>query len=174
MVELSARASDPEQVIDFMKRLFSGPKIFRCAMGAMILSLSCGMALAQECATTIESDDALRFTPDKIEIPMSCKTFTVTLKHTGRLPKLAMGHNWVLAKLSDLDGVSRTGMLAGAGSSYVDPKDTRVLAHTGVVGGGESSSVTFDVTKLEPGERYGFVCTFAGHSPVMRGTVVLK
>jgi azurin len=24
------------------------------------------------------------------------------------------------------------------------------------------------------GERYGFVCTFAGHSPVMRGEIVLK
>jgi azurin len=25
-----------------------------------------------------------------------------------------------------------------------------------------------------PGERYGFVCTFAGHSPVMRGEIILK
>jgi azurin len=85
-----------------------------------------------------------------------------------------MGHNWVLAKLSDLDGVARTGMLAGADKAYVDPKDHRVLAHTGVVGGGESSSVTFDTAKLVRGERYGFVCTFAGHSPVMRGEIVLK
>lgn len=174
MVELFELASDPKQEIDFMKKNFSAPKLFHRALSAMILSLSGGFALAQECATSIASDDALRFTPEKIEIPLSCKTFTVTLKHTGRLPKLAMGHNWVLAKLSDLDGVSRTGMLAGADNSYVDPKDTRVLAHTGVVGGGESSSVTFEVTKLAPNERYGFVCTFAGHSPVMRGTIVLK
>jgi len=174
MAELFAHASGLQQAIDFMKRLFSAPKLFRHVLSAMILILTGGLALAQECATSIASDDALRFTPEKIEIPLSCKTFTVTLKHTGRLPKLAMGHNWVLAKLSDLDGVSRTGMLAGADKSYVDPKDTRVLAHTGVVGGGESSSVTFDVSKLAPEERYGFVCTFAGHSPVMRGTIVLK
>jgi azurin len=42
------------------------------------------------------------------------------------------------------------------------------------VGGGESTSVTFDTAKLLPGERYGFVCTFAGHSPVMRGVMTLK
>lgn len=149
-------------------------KIWRKAVIASALCLAAGLASAQNCAATIDSDDALRFTPEKIEIPLVCKTFMVTLKHTGRLPKLAMGHNWVLAKLSDLDGVARTGMLAGADHNYVDPKDSRVLAHTGVVGGGESTSVTFDMEKLVPGERYGFVCTFAGHSPVMRGVITLK
>jgi azurin len=149
-------------------------KRFRLAIIVMLLSLSGGVAIAQDCAATIESDDALRYDPNIIEIPLACKTFTVTLKHTGRLPKLAMGHNWVLAKLSDLNGVARTGMLAGADKAYVDPKDTRVLAYTGIVGGGESASVTFDTAKLVQGERYGFVCTFAGHSPVMRGEIVLK
>jgi azurin len=149
-------------------------KRFQQALIVMLLSLCAGFAVAQECATTIESDDALRYDPNNIEIPLACKTFTVTLKHTGRLPKLAMGHNWVLAKRSDLDGVARTGMLAGADKAYVDPKDSRVLAHTGVIGGGESSSVTFDTAILVRGERYGFVCTFAGQSPIMRGEVVLK
>ena len=149
-------------------------KRFRHAFVVMLLSLVGSFAVAQDCATTIESDDALRYDPNIIEIPLACKTYTITLKHTGRLPKLAMGHNWVLAKLSDLNGVARTGMLAGADKAYVDPKDTRIIAHTGVIGGGESTSVTFDTAKLVRGERYGFVCTFAGHSPVMRGEIVLK
>jgi azurin len=174
MVGLFEPAGDPKQATHPMHTLFSTFKLFRHALIAVLLSFAAGLAVAQSCATSIESDDALRYDPNSIEIPLACKTFTVTLKHAGRLPKLAMGHNWVLAKLSDLDGVARTGMLAGAENSYVDPKDTRVLAHTGVVGGGESSSVTFDTEKLLPGERYGFVCTFAGHSPVMRGEIVLK
>jgi azurin len=174
MVGLFERADGPKQVIQPMPILFFKSKIWRGGLAALTLFLASGLAAAQNCATTIESDDALRFTPEKIEISLACKTFTVTLKHTGRLPKLAMGHNWVLAKLSDLDGVSRTGMLAGAEHNYVDPKDARVLAHTSVVGGAESASVMFDVAKLVPGERYGFVCTFAGHSPVMRGVIVLK
>lgn len=173
---LSARVDGPKQVIHpiLMPILFLHSKIWRDALIALTLFLASGLAAAQDCATTIESDDALRFTPEKIEIPLACKTFMVTLKHTGRLPKLAMGHNWVLAKLSDLDGVARTGMLAGADHNYVDPKDTRVLAHTSVVGGGESTTVKFDTAKLVSGERYGFVCTFAGHSPVMRGVIILK
>jgi azurin len=174
MVGLFVRAGDPKQATDPMHNHISTFKRFQQALIVMLLSLCAGFAVAQECATTIESDDALRYDPNNIEIPLACKTFTVTLKHTGRLPKLAMGHNWVLAKRSDLDGVARTGMLAGADKAYVDPKDSRVLAHTGVIGGGESSSVTFDTAILVRGERYGFVCTFAGHSPVMRGEIVLK
>jgi azurin len=174
MVGLFEHADDHKQVIHPMPILCLLSKIWRDALVALALFLASSLAVAQHCATTIESDDALRFTPEKIEIPLACKTFMVTLKHTGRLPKLAMGHNWVLAKLSDLDGVARTGMLAGADHNYVDPKDIRVLAHTSVVGGGESTSVTFDTSTLMPGERYGFVCTFAGHSPVMRGLISLK
>ena len=174
MVGLFERADGPKKVIHPMPILLLNSKIWRGALAALALFLASGLAAAQNCATTIESNDALRFTLEKIDIPLACKTFTVTLKHTGRLPKLAMGHNWVLAKLSDLDGVARTGMLAGADHHYVDPKDARVLAHTSVVGGGESASVTFDTAKLVSGERYGFVCTFAGHSPVMRGAIILK
>lgn len=173
-VGLCELASDPKQVTDPMQTLITPSKQFRHAFILLLLSLTSTLVMAQDCGTTIESDDALRYAPNKIEIPLACKTFTVTLKHTGRLPKLAMGHNWVMAKLSDLDGVARTGMLAGAESAYVDPKDTRVLAHTGVVGSGQTTSVTFDTAKLVPGERYGFVCTFAGHSPVMRGEIFLK
>lgn len=153
------------------------PQSIAGALRGGLLGLALGFAsltVFAQCAATVESDDALRFIPEKIEISQGCKSFTITLKHTGRLPKLAMGHNLVLVKLSDLEGVSRTGMLAGAARDYVDPTDTRVIAHTGVVGGGETSTVTFDPAKLSATERYGFVCTFAGHSPLMRGVVVLK
>jgi azurin len=173
-VGLFEHADDHHEMSHPMRTLFSLSTALQRSLASIVLSLAGGFVMAQDCGIMIESDDALRFSSEKIEIPLACKTFTVSLKHTGRLPKLAMGHNWVLAKLSDLDGVARTGMLAGADHSYVDPKDTRVLAHTGVVGGGESTSVTFDTAKLLPGERYGFVCTFAGHSPVMRGVIVLK
>ena len=129
---------------------------------------------AQACNAAVQSDDALRYTPQTIEVPRACKDFTVTLTHSGRLPLLAMGHNWVLAKQSDMAGVARTGMRAGADNQYVDATDRRVLAHTNVIGGGQTTSVSFDVSALQPGETYAFFCTFAGHSPVMHGTVVLQ
>jgi azurin len=85
-----------------------------------------------------------------------------------------MGHNWVLAKQSDMAGVARTGMLAGAAQDYIDPTDRRVIAHTKVIGGGQAASVSFAVAALQAEETYAFFCTFAGHSPVMQGTLVLK
>lgn len=128
---------------------------------------------AATCTAVVEADDALRFTPANIDVPKSCTQFTVQLKHTGRLPKAAMGHNWVLVKQSDLNGVARTGMAAGEALNFIDPNDTRVIAHTAVIGSGEATSVTFPVNKLQQGVRYSFLCTFAGHSPIMQGTLTL-
>ena len=85
-----------------------------------------------------------------------------------------MSHNWVLTKKSDLDGVARTGMLAGADAHHVEQNDKRVLAHTKLIGSGETTAVTFAVAQLKVGEPYIFLCTFAGHSPIMRGTLVVE
>jgi azurin len=84
-----------------------------------------------------------------------------------------MGHNVVVSKLSDMSGVLRDGMKAGLAQDYVKAGDSRVLAKTRLLSGGESASLTFKVAKLQDGA-YGFVCTFPGHGAMMRGTIVLK
>jgi azurin len=141
---------------------------------ALLLSTAPAAASALECSVTLQTDDALRFAPSYINVPAACKDFTVTLTHTGHLPPLAMSHNWVLTKKSDLDGVARTGMLAGADAHHIDQKDKRVIAHTKLIGNGETTSVTFAVEQLKAGEQYVFLCTFAGHSPIMRGTLSVQ
>jgi azurin len=85
-----------------------------------------------------------------------------------------MSHNWVLTKKNDLDGVARTGMLAGLDNHHIDQDDKRVIAHTKLIGAGETTAVTFSVAKLKVGEPYVFLCTFAGHSPIMRGTLSVQ
>ncbi len=130
-------------------------------------------AFATDCTVTLETDDAMRFTPAQIEVPRACEHFTVELRHAGRLPKLAMGHNWVLVKQTDLEGVARTSMTAGDALDYIDPADTRVIAHTTLIGAGQATSVTFPVNKLQTGVRYSFLCTFASHAPLMQGTLRL-
>ncbi len=65
------------------------------------------------------------------------------------------------------------GMKAGAGSSYEKPGDTRILAHTKLIGGGESDSVTFDVSKIAAGGNYAYFCSFPGHWAMMKGTLKL-
>ena len=92
----------------------------------------------------------------------------------GKLPKAAMGHNWVLSKASDAQGVAADGIPAGLDKAYVKPGDARVIAHTKVIGGGETDSVSFDVSKLKAGDSYAWFCSFPGHASIMKGTLTLS
>ena len=130
-------------------------------------------AMAATCDTEIEGNDALQFSKSSIAVPQSCKQFTVKLKHTGKLPKAAMGHNWALTKTSDYQAAAADGMAAGLDKNYVKAGDARVIAHTRIVGGGETDSVTFETAKLKAGDAYTFFCSFPGHSGVMKGTLSL-
>jgi azurin len=80
-----------------------------------------------------------------------------------------MGHDWVLAKDSDLSAIVTAGLAAGPSRGYLPEHDTRIIAATPIVGGGESATVKFATRLLQPGIRYAFFCTSPGHSTVMRG-----
>lgn len=138
-----------------------------------LLGLASTPLLAAECSVDVESTDQMTYNTQAISISKSCKTFTVNLKHTGSLPKTAMGHNLVLSKTADIPGIATDGIGAGPDAAYVKAGDERVIAHTGLIGGGESTSVTFDVSKLAAGEDYSFFCSFPGHYSLMKGTVKL-
>ena len=129
--------------------------------------------MAAECATTIEGSDAMQFNQKTIAVPKTCKTFKVTLKHTGKMPVTAMGHNWVLSHATDEAGVIADGMKAGAATSYEKPADPRIIAHTRLIGGGESDTAIINVAKLKAGEQYAYFCTFPGHAALMKGTLSL-
>lgn len=139
---------------------------------AVALSLASLPVLAA-CDVTVEANDAMQFNTKEITIDKTCKEFTVNLKHVGKLPKASMGHNIVITKKSDEQAVATEGMAAGLDKNYVKSDDARVIAHTAIVGGGESTSVKFDVSKLKAGEDYTFFCSFPGHWSMMTGKVVL-
>ncbi|WP_406663487.1 azurin [Gallaecimonas sp. GXIMD1310] len=143
-------------------------------MLAMVLAMVSGAALADDCATTIEGNDAMQYNKKEITVPASCKSFTVTLKHTGSLPKNTMGHNWVLSKSADYQAVAMAGAQAGLDHDYLPQNDPRVLAHTKLVGGGEQTSVTIDMSKLKKDGDYTFFCSFPGHFAVMNGKFNIK
>ena len=113
----------------------------------------------------------MQFDVGSITVPASCSQFTINLTHVGKLPVAAMGHNVVITKASDMQAVAADGMAAGADADYVKPDDPRVIAHTELVGGGQSTSVTFDVARIKDGGPYEFFCSFPGHSAVMKGTI---
>lgn len=139
----------------------------------LFAALLAGPALAANCDVEIEGNDAMQFNKTSIAVPASCKQFTVRLKHVGKLPKAAMGHNWVLSKATDAQGVATDGIPAGLDKAYVKPGDARVVAHTKVIGGGEADAVSFDVAKLKAGESYAWFCSFPGHASIMKGTLAL-
>jgi len=141
---------------------------------AAILSAAALPAMAANCETVIEGNDAMQFNLKEITVDKSCEKYTVTLKHVGKLPVSAMGHNWVLTTTDNMEATAKDGMAAGAANGYLKPNDDRVIAHTDMIGGGEESSVTFDVNKLTAGENYTYFCSFPGHWAIMKGTLKLN
>jgi len=148
--------------------------MIRKLVAVSLLTLASGHLLAAECSVTVDSTDQMSFSTKAIEIDKSCKTFTVNLTHSGNLPKNVMGHNWVLSKEADAPAIASEGMAAGADKDYLKADDARIIAHTKLIGAGEKDSVTFDVSKLDPAEKYQFFCSFPGHISIMKGAVTLK
>ncbi|MBI6851933.1 azurin [Pseudomonas lijiangensis] len=148
--------------------------MIRKLVAISLLTLASGQLLAAECSTTVDSTDQMMFNTKAIEIDKSCKTFTVNLTHSGSLPKNVMGHNWVLSKTADSQAIATDGLSVGIDKGYLKEGDTRIIAHTKLIGAGETDSVTFDVSKLDPAEKYQFFCSFPGHISMMKGAVTLK
>ncbi|WP_345782242.1 azurin [Thermomonas sp.] len=130
-----------------------------------------GAAVVSDCATTIDGSDAMQFNVSSITVPSSCAQFTVNLTHSGQMPVAAMGHNVVISTTADMQGILNEGMGAGVASDYLKAGDTRIIAHTKLIGGGEKASVTFDVGKIKGAGPYEFFCSFPGHSSMMKGTI---
>ena len=122
------------------------------------------------CTLTITAGDTIAFNTTQMSVPSSCDNVTVTLRHTGKLPAAAMGHNWVLVPADAADAVGMAGMSAGLEGNYLPAGDDRIVAATDGMGGGESDSVTFALADLADGIDYVYVCTFPGHWSVMKGT----
>lgn len=137
-------------------------------LGALSLSR---LAHADPCQLEINGTDQMQYDKQTLTVPASCKEVTLTLHHTGKLPREAMGHNWVLVNAADFNTVASAGMGAGLANDYVAPGDKRVLAHTKTIGGGQTTSVTFQTSILKPGGDYRYLCTFPGHNALMRGTL---
>ncbi|MEO8020117.1 MAG: azurin [Pseudomonadota bacterium] len=121
------------------------------------------------CKVAIAGTDQMQFDKKEIAVAGDCTRVEVTLTHTGKQPAAVMGHNWVLARTADLNAVATDGMGAGLPNDYIKKGDTRVIAHTKVVAGGQSTSVTFATALLKAGESYSFFCTFPGHYAIMKG-----
>jgi azurin len=138
------------------------------ALVAVALLGCSSLAAAKTCQLEIEGTDQMTFNKKELAVAADCTEVQLTLKHTGKLSAQQMGHNWVLTETKDMNAVATAGMSAGLQGNYVK-EEPRVLAHTKVIGGGETTSVTFPTSKLKKGGDYTFFCSFPGHWAVMKG-----
>lgn len=137
-------------------------------IGAALL-LSAAVAHADPCKLSIDSNDVMQYSAHEMVVPAGCSEVEVSLRHSGQLAAKVMGHDWVLARESDMSAIVNAGMAAGFKHGYLPENDKRIIAATKVVGGGETTTVTFSTSLLQEGTRYVFFCTSPGHSSVMHG-----
>ncbi|MFS2159995.1 azurin [Pseudomonas sp. Pseusp122] len=148
--------------------------MIRKLVAVSLLTLASGQLLAAECSITVDSTDQMTYSTKAIEIDKSCKEFTINLEHSGSLAKTVMGHNLVVSKEADAQSIATDGLSVGIDKNYIKDGDTRVIAHTKVIGAGEKDSIKLDVSKLDAAEKYLFFCSFPGHISLMKGPVTLK
>lgn len=122
----------------------------------------------------ISGNDAMQFDIKNFQAKPG-ESIRLTLKNIGSIPKIAMGHNWVLLK-KGADAISFGQKVLASGGSATNPLPKSllgdVLAHTKLLGPGESESISFTAPKIA-GE-YEYVCTFPGHFAMMRGSMEVK
>jgi azurin len=145
-------------------------KLFRTLAFASLIAVSTGaFAAPKVCKVEISGNDAMQFDKKELAVAADCTDVELTLKHSGKLAAGVMGHNWVLSKTADVAAVATDGIPGGLAGNYLKKGDARVLAHTKVIGGGQSDTVTFSTSALKKGESYTYFCSFPGHSSIMKG-----
>ena len=143
----------------------------RTVLALLLLAIAPG-AVARTCQVAIGADDTMRFDRSAIRLPGDCTRVELSLRHDGRRSVTAMGHNWVLAKTADVRALAIAGQRAGAAGGYLPKDDVRVIAHTRLIGGGESTTLAFSTARLRKGGDYTFFCSFPGHWTLMQGKLV--
>lgn len=161
-----------------MKRKLSDVlPIIALGCSALLYSLT-GCSRAPEAPPkeiTIQADDKMRFDVTAFDAKPGQK-IAVTIKNVGTTPKFSMGHNFVLLDHSINTGNVQRFLDAAsvqAAHDYVPPDAKEVIAHSKLLGPGESEIVTFNAPFV-PGE-YLYLCSFPGHySQGTKGFMTVK
>ena len=128
---------------------------------ALLLFMCASMLHGKDCALQIAGSDMMQYDKKVLQVDSSCSRVTVTLTHSGQLPKAAMGHNWVLTKVADKEATVAAGVTAGPQNGYLQKDDARIIAATGMIGGKEQTSVTFPTSKLKVSEKIRVLLHFS-------------
>lgn len=118
----------------------------------------------------ITGNDAMQFNKKEIKVEAG-KKVKVTLKHTGKMDKNMMGHNFVLLK-QGVDAMAFGAKAAAFKNNEYIPDNTQdIIAHTKLIGGGETTVIEFDAPAAGT---YTFLCSFPGHYALMKGKFIVE
>ncbi len=118
----------------------------------------------------ITGNDQMQFNKNELRVKAG-QTVRLTLKHVGEMPENVMGHNWVLLeKGTDISEFGQKAV-AAAENDYIPENATQMIAHTELIGGGETTTVEFTAPAAGT---YDFICSFPGHYAVMQGKFIVE
>jgi len=168
----------PKAYSQCMRKILIQPfLIIALGCGALLVSLaSCSRAPeVPPKEITVQADDKMRFDMTAFEVKPGQKVI-VTFKNVGTTPKFSMGHNFVVLDRS-VNPQNVTKFLDAASTEashdYVPPAAKEVLAHSKLLGPGETDMVTFNAPYV-PGD-YLYLCSFPGHySQGTKGFMTVK
>lgn len=135
-----------------------------------LLAISLGLFAQTSTKITIESSDQMKYNLSQIKVK-SGQSVTLTLKHTGKMPVEVMGHNLVILQ-KGTDVAAFANLAARAKSTgYIPSGSKQVIVATKVIGGGQSTTITFTAP---PKGTYDFICSFPGHYGIMKGKLIVE
>lgn len=128
-------------------------------------------ATAVSNALVIEGNDQMQFNTSELRATAG-KPITLTLKHVGKIPKEAMGHNVVILQEGTDEAAFAAKAITAKDTDYIPASEkTSIIAHTKLLGGGEEDTIEFTIDKKGT---YNFLCTFPGHVAMMKGVLIVE
>ncbi len=119
----------------------------------------------------LTGNDLMKFDKNEIKVKAGQKV-TLNFRHVGKMDKLVMGHNFVLLKQgTDITEFAIKASEAGQDEDWIPEGGANVIVHTEMIGGGQSTSITFDAPEAGT---YDFICSFPGHAALMKGKFIVE
>ena len=143
-------------------------KTFFTMLCASILATS---VFASNCEIKIEGSDMMKYDFSELTLDTSCEQTKISLKHAGKLPINAMGHNVVIVEEKNLSKITQQiNFSLGVEKGYL-PESEDIIFISAMVGGGDTTELEMDMSKLDKTKSYVFFCSFPGHWALMRGKI---
>ena len=143
-------------------------KTFFTMVCASILATS---VFASNCEIKIEGSDMMKYDVAEITLDTSCDQTKISIKHAGKLPINAMGHNIVIVEEKNLSKITQQiNFSLGVEKGYL-PESEDIIFISAMVGGGDTTDLEVDMSKLDKTRSYVFFCSFPGHWALMRGKI---